>query len=115
METLKYLFKATNENLEVPVTKTFPKGKQVWNIGEYNPYINEGYVILCNVGKECKVIPSSLEFLYVNSAENAHILHDAASAITVSINNLKNMEKYDKWNKKIVHKAVDIVKAMYET
>lgn len=111
METLKYFFKATKEELEVPVARTFPKGKQVWNIGEYNPYINEGYVILCNVdNKGYKVIPSSLEFLYVNSSENAHILHDAASAITVSINNLNTMKKYDKWNKEIVHKAVDIMK-----
>lgn len=73
----------------VPVTDKWPTGKQIWNIGSHNPYIKDGYVIVCNV-RDYNVIPETLEFVYVGP-ENAKALHKRAGRGTV---NDKNYTKY---------------------
>lgn len=73
----------------VPVTDKWPTGKQVWNIGSHNPYIDKGYVIVCNT-RDYKIIPETLEFVYVGP-ENAKALHKRAGRGPV---NDKNYTKY---------------------
>ena len=109
---LKYFFKRDNCEVNAPVTTKFPKDKCVWNIGEHNPYMKDGYVILCAVEPgTCSVIRESLEFLYVGNAENAKILMDAANCITVSVDNIKKLENYKKsYKMDIVHKAAKLVR-----
>lgn len=75
--------------VDVPVTNKWPKGKKVWNIGNHNPYISDGYVLVCNT-RDFTVIPESLEFVYVGP-ENAQALHKQARKGTV---NDKNYTKF---------------------
>ena len=75
--------------VDVPTTTKWPTGKKVWNIGNHNPYINEGYVLVCNT-RDFTIIPESLEFVYVGP-ENARALHKQAGKRTV---NDKNYTKF---------------------
>ena len=86
-KTLPILF--SGNNIDVTVTDKWPTGKKVWNIGNHNPYIKDGYVIVCNV-REHSIIPETLEFVYVG-ADNAKALHKEAGRHTV---NDKNYKKY---------------------
>lgn len=79
----------TGNNMNIPVTDEWPSGKKVWNIGNHNPYIKDGYVIVCNV-REHSIVPETLEFVYVG-ADNAKALHKEAGRHTV---NDKNYKKY---------------------
>lgn len=71
--------------VDVPTTTKWPTGKKVWNIGHHNPYIKDGYVIVCNT-RDFTIIPESLEFVYVGP-ENAQALHKQAGKGTVSDKN----------------------------
>ena len=74
--------------IDVPVTKKWPTGKQIWNIGHHNPYIKDGYVIVCNT-RDYNVIPETLEFVYVGP-ENAEALHKRAGRGSVNDKNYAN-------------------------
>jgi len=71
--------------VDVPTTTKWPTGKKVWNIGHHNPYIKDGYVLVCNT-RDFTVIPESLEFVYVGP-ENAKAIHKQAGKGTVSDKN----------------------------
>ena len=75
--------------VDVPTTTKWPTGKKVWNIGHHNPYIKDGYVIVCNT-RDFTIVPESLEFVYVGP-ENAQALHKQAGKGTV---NDKNYTKF---------------------
>jgi hypothetical protein len=75
--------------VDVPTTTKWPTGKKVWNIGHHNPYIKDGYVIVCNT-RDFTIVPESLEFVYVGP-ENAQVLHKQAGKGTV---NDKNYTKF---------------------
>lgn len=75
--------------VDVPTTTKWPIGKKVWNIGHHNPYIKDGYVIVCNT-RDFTIVPESLEFVYVGP-ENAQALHKQAGKGTV---NDKNYTKF---------------------
>lgn len=75
--------------VDVPTTTKWPTGKKVWNIGNHNPYIKDGYVLVCNT-RDFTIIPESLEFVYVGP-ENARALHKQAGKGTV---NDKNYTKF---------------------
>lgn len=75
--------------VDVPTITKWPTGKKVWNIGNHNPYISDGYVLVCNT-RDFTIIPESLEFVYVGP-ENARALHKQAGKRTV---NDKNYTKF---------------------
>ena len=75
--------------IDVPVSNKWSSGKHIWNIGNHNPYIDNGYVIICNT-RDYKVIPETLEFVYVGK-ENAKALHKEAGKHEI---NDKNYKKY---------------------
>lgn len=75
--------------IDINVTNKWPTGKHIWNIGKHNPYIDKGYVIVCNT-RDYNVIPETLEFVYVGP-ENAEVLHKEAGRHTI---NDKNYKKY---------------------
>lgn len=107
---LKYFFKRDKCEVNVPVTTEFPKGKKVWNIGKNNPYIDEGYVILCNDDEDCFVKPESLEFLYVATAADAYTLHEAAGYMSINVDNIDKMRTYRRrWGSEIVHEAAELI------
>lgn len=95
-KTLKFYWKPGKCTLNVPVVKEWNKNKHIWNIGSHNPYIADGYVILCSEPTEgFSVDPLTLEFLYVGSSDVAQTLMDAASWTTVSPQTLNYLENYD--------------------
>lgn len=110
--TLKLVFKRDKVEVDVPVTTKFPKGKSVWNIGEHNPYIADGYVILCATEPEtCDVLRESLEFLYVGNEEDARTLMNAAGCVEVAVNYIKKLENYrGSYRADTVHKAAELVR-----
>ena len=71
--------------IDVPTTDKWPSGKKIWNIGSHNPYIDDGYVIVCNT-RDYNVLPETLEFVYVGP-ENARALHKRAGRGTVDYRN----------------------------
>lgn len=73
--------------IDIPTTTEFPVGKKIWNIGEHNPYIKDGYIIVCNV-REHTIIPETLEFVYVGK-DNAKALHKVARRREVNDKNYK--------------------------
>lgn len=74
--------------IEIPTTTIFPTGKQIWNIGSHNPYIEDGYIIVCNT-RDYKVIPETLEFVYVGK-DNAKALHKVAGRRTIDYKNYED-------------------------
>lgn len=94
-KTLKYHLKCTNTDMNVPTTTVWTKGKIVWNIGENNPYMKEGYVFLTNVYPDtCSIIPKSLELLYVGSKEIAELISDIAGYLAPNPYDYSNMIEY---------------------
>lgn len=111
-KTLEFYWKPGNCVLNVPVVDKFTEGKLVWNIGDHNPYITDGYVILCSESTEgCNVDPLTLEFLYVGSSDVAQTLMDAASWTTVSPQTLDYLENYkDTILRDTIHEAAKYLK-----
>ena len=79
--------------------------------GEHNPYINDGYVIVCNLDG-INVKPETLEFVFVG-AENAKLLHDAAGVMRVSILNIEKLKSYkESYKRTIVNKVGEILESL---
>lgn len=94
-KTLKYHLKFTNTDMNIPTTTVWTKGKTVWNIGENNPYMKEGYVFLTNLYPDtCNIIPESLELLYVGSKETAELISDIAGYLAPNPYDYSNMIEY---------------------
>lgn len=99
-KTLEFYWKPGKCTLNVPVVTKWNENKRIWNIGSHNPYISDGYVILCDNPKEGETVcgtidPSTLEFLYVEYSHVAQTLMDAASWTTVSPQTLNYLKNYD--------------------
>lgn len=85
--TLPYNFRGLGE-IDIPTTTKFPNGKKIWNIGNHNPYIEDGYIIVCNT-RDYRVIPETLEFVYVGK-DNAEALHKVAGRKEINDKNYKD-------------------------
>lgn len=83
-----------NEDIDIPVTTTWPKGKEIWNIGEHNEQAENGFVIVTNIEPDTyKVVPTSLEYVYVGSAEMAGLIMKRANRYKINPYNTKNLEQ----------------------
>lgn len=109
-KTLEFYWKPGKCTLNVPVVEKFDKNKIIWNIGSHNPYIADGYVILCST-EGFSVDPLTLEFLHVGSSDVAQTLMDAASWTTVGPSTLDYLENYkDTILKDTIQEAVKYLK-----
>jgi len=108
---LKFYYKPMSKYIMIPTTNKFPIGKCIWNIGEHNPYIKDGYIIVCNV-RDINVIPETLEFVFVG-AENAELLHDAAGVMRISTANIEKLKSYkESYKRAMVNKAGEILESL---
>ena len=93
-KTIKRHLDWTNEDIDIPVTTTWPKGKEIWNIGEHNEQIKNGFVIVTNVEPNTyTIIPASLEYVYVGSAEMAELIMKRSLRYEINPYNTKNLER----------------------
>jgi hypothetical protein len=93
-KTIKRHLNFTNEDIDIPTTTTWPKGKEIWNIGEHNEQIENGFVIVTNLKpNSCTIIPASLEYVYVGRAEMAELIMKRAGRYKINPYNTKNLER----------------------
>lgn len=111
-KTLKYYLKFINKEIDVPVTTMWTKGKIVWNIGDNNPYMKDGYVVLTNVDG-VNIIPESLELLYVGSAEMAELISDVAGYVECNPYDYADMIEYiNSWSLSRIADASEKMKTL---
>lgn len=93
-KTIKRHLDWTNEDIDIPVTTTWPKGKEIWNIGKHNEQIKNGFVIVTNLKPNSyAIIPASLEYVYVGSAEMAELIMNRSGRYKINPYNTKNLER----------------------
>ena len=93
-KTIKRHLDCTNEDIDIPVTTTWPKGKEIWNIGKHNEQIENGFVIVTSLEPNSyAIIPASLEYVYVGSAEMAELIMERADRYKINPYNTKNLER----------------------
>ena len=93
-KTIKRHLDWENEDIDIPVTTTWSKGKEIWNIGEHNEQIKNGFVIVTNVEPNTyTIIPASLEYVYVGSAEMAELIMKRSMWYEINPYNTKNLER----------------------
>lgn len=93
-KTIKRHLNWTNEDIDIPVTTTWPKGKEIWNIGKQNEQIENGFVIVTNLKPNSyTIIPASLEYVYVGSAEMAELIMERSGRYEINPYNTKNLER----------------------
>ena len=95
MTYLEFFFKPMVKYLKIPTTNIFPPGKSVWNIGNHNPYLKQGFILVCcNFIDSYKMNPDTLEAVFVGGYKNAKILSDAADITNIGISYINDMEDY---------------------
>jgi hypothetical protein len=93
-KTIKRHLDWENEDIDIPVTTTWPKGKEIWNIGEHNEQIKNGFVIVTNLKPNSyTIIPASLEYVYVGSSEIAELIMKRSMRYEINPYNTKNLER----------------------
>ena len=93
-KTIKRHIDWTNEDIDIPVTTTWPKGKEIWNIAEHEKQIKNGFIIVTNIEPDTyTVIPASLEYVYVGSAEMAELIMKRSIRYKINPYNTKNLER----------------------
>ena len=110
-KTLKYHLKFTNTDMDIPVTTEWARNKIVWNVGENNPYMKDGYVVLTNVCGS-NIIPESLELLYVGK-EMAELISDVAGYVRANPYDYSEMIDYiNSWSLSRVADASEKMKTL---
>ena len=93
-KTIKRHLDWTNEDIDIPVTTTWSKGKEIWNIYKHNEQIENGFVIVTNLKPNSyAIIPASLEYVYVGSAEMAELIMKRSGSYKINPYNTKNLER----------------------
>ena len=96
----------TNTDIEIPTTTIWQKGKTVWNIGKHNEQAENGFVIVTHIRPNSyEIIPETLEYVYVGSAEIAKAIMDISGYCEITPYNIKKLERL------IYSKKADYIKA----
>jgi hypothetical protein len=93
-KTIKRHLDWTNTDIDIPTTTIWQKGKTVWNIGKHNEQAENGFVIVTHIRPNSyDIIPETLEYVYVGSAEIAKAIMDISGYCEITPHNIKKLER----------------------